>query len=709
MTHPTRRSTWWKAVAVGLTAVAVGASVLAPATASAHARPDTQDRLPAAANSPATKKSTGTTKKHGASTSSRFVTAKGDKLMLGNKVFEFSGTNTYYLGYKSDAMVDAALDDAADAGLIVMRTWGFQDYQNPDGSGSVHQNFEGVWYQAWDEEAGAPVVNTGADGLERLDYVVAAAAERGIRLVIPFTNNWNAFGGMDQYVRWAGEDTHADFYTDAQIKGWFKDWISTLMNRTNSLTGVKYKDDPTIMAWELANEPRCTSAGAYPDGDCDTSTITAWADEMSTYVKSVGRKQLLSVGDEGFFCRGESRWTLTQRYGESGYGAGFGEDCADGVDTVALASLKNIDMMSMHLYPDHWKTSVEWGTGWITEHAAAAKKIGKPVYLGEFGFLDKSTRMPVYNTWLKAVRDTGVDGALYWILASEQDDGTLYADYDGFTVYCPSPVCSLMTLQGQLVSGKNTSSLLRTTLADDDTLLVERDTTATIDVSANDISLSGTVNVRTVDLDIARKGRQTTVSKDGGALSIVKGGTVSFVPAEGFVGTVAFPYSIGNGRTTSTATLTVTVRPAAGDPVVLASWEDGLEGWTAANWQSDAGALTTGPSGATDGDSALQVASKGAWFGSPADDPTLDLSARRSIEFDLTTGDVGTSVSVAVRYGDAWTWCQSPWHWVPENTSETVTVGLETFGCATADLAEVHDVLVYFGAGSYSVDRLTLS
>lgn len=637
-----------------------------------------------------------------------FVGARGGNLVLNGKTYEFAGTNNYYLGYKSSTMVDAVLDDAATAGFDVIRTWGFQDYQNPDGSGSVHQNFEGVWYQAWDAEAGAPTVNEGANGLQKLDYVIAAAKARGIKLVIPFTNNWNAFGGMDQYVRWAGLDEHADFYTDATIRGWFKDWISTLLTRVNPLTGVAYKDDPTIMAWELANEPRCTSAGVYPDGACDTTTITTWADEMSTYVKSIDGKHLLSAGDEGFFCRDESQWTLAAEYGASGYGEGFGEDCGDGVDTIALASLPNIDMMSMHLYPDHWKTSTAWGTGWILEHAAAAAAIGKPVYLGEFGLNDKATRMPVYFEWLQAVRDSGVDGALYWILSSEEDNGALYADYDGFTVYCPSQVCTLITTHDALISSKgNPGKLKQTVIADDDALTLERDTVAQIDLLANDVAFSQPI--KKLDLDPATAGIQTSATVAGGSIAVVSGGTVVFTPTPGYTGKAAFRYTVSNNMTSSTATLTATVRPALGDPVVIASWESGTEGWAGANWQSDPGSLATGATGATDGVSALQVTSNGAWFGSPADSPVLDLSARTSIDFDITTTPAaGTSVSVAVRSGDAWSWCQSTWHWVPEDTSETVSFPLDGFGCDASTLTEVHDVLVFFNAGQFSIDRLTV-
>ncbi len=685
-------------------AIAMTAALLAPSAAAASSADSSSAArrdLPVASDSFDSAKTT--------PMKTGFVTRQGTALMLNGRPYEFAGTNNYYLGYKSRSMTDRVLDDAKAAGFDVMRTWGFQDYQNPDGSGSVQQNFEGVWYQAWDANLGRPVTNNGANGLQKLDYVIAAASQRNIKLIIPFVNNWNSFGGMDQYVRWAGGNTHSQFYTDTRIKEWFKSYISVLLNRTNSITGLKYKDDPTILAWELANEPRCTSAGVYPDGTCSTTTITDWASEMSTFVKAIDSSHLLAVGDEGAFCRPVADWTLTQKYGAGGYGPGQGEDCKDGIDTIALTSLKNIDMMSMHLYPDNWKESVEWANGWIEEHAAAAKKLGKPVYLGEFGLLDTSKRMPVFAKWLKTVRATGVDGALYWILSSTQDDGTRYADYDGFTVYCPSPVCSLISTQAALVPKPDSLATYLTIIADNDAITTQSDMPVMVNVVANDVSIVLPVRASSLDLDPTRSGRQSSFTTAGGTASISAAGTVLFTPS-GAIGRFDVPYSVSNGLRSSTATMSVTVKPIPGAPMLLNSWESGTEGWTPANWQTDPGSLALTPNGASDGSQALEITAlgSGAWFGSPALATPLDLSSRSSIVFDVKTGRTGSSISLAVRNGDAYTWCQSPFVYVAPNTAETRVIDLTTMGCDASSLTSVRDLFLFFNAGTYSVDRLTL-
>ena len=62
--------------------------------------------------------------------------------------------------------------------------------------------------------------------------------------------------------------------------------------------------------------------------------------------------------------------------------------------------------------------------------------------LGEFGLRDEGLRNPNYKEWtMPSGRPRGT-GALYWMLSGVRDDGSLYPDYDGYTVYCPTPVCT---------------------------------------------------------------------------------------------------------------------------------------------------------------------------------------------------------------------------------------------------------------------------
>ncbi len=368
-----------------------------------------------------------------------FVRAAGPSLMFNGQPFRFAGTNNYYLMYKSQYMVDDVLTRAASSSFKVLRTWGSLDIGDEVEGDSVEDKGDGVYFQYWD--GSGPAFNDDADGLVHLDYVLAKAGELGIRLVIPLVNNWSDFGGMDQYVAWRGGKYHDQFYTDPLIRQWFTDWIAHLLNRTNTLTGVRYKDDPTIMMWELANEPRCTGSGKVPATLlCSTQTVTNWANDISTFIKTIDPHHLVSVGDEGFYCLPfRTDWT---------------ENCSQGVDTLALASLPNVDVMSFHLYPDTWGKDPAWGTQWIQRHFADASTIGKPAMLGEFGLKDQSIRNTVYNEWTDAVLDSGGSGALYWILSGEQDDGSQYADYDGFTVYCPSPVCTTLENFSEQISGR---------------------------------------------------------------------------------------------------------------------------------------------------------------------------------------------------------------------------------------------------------------
>ncbi|MBN2195077.1 MAG: cellulase family glycosylhydrolase [Polyangiaceae bacterium] len=360
------------------------------------------------------------------------------------KPFCFQGTNNYYINFKSHRMVDDVFKQMPEMNLKVMRTWAFLDIGSLDHAvESIDGMKEKVYFQYWDPAAGAPAYHEGPDGFERLDYVLHRARTTGVRMIMVLTNNWKDFGGMDQYLIWYGLKSHYQFFTDERVKKAYKDYVAHLINRVNTIDGTAYREDPAIFAWELANEPRCKNYGRFDDlSGCDPKYLTAWADEMSAFVRTLDQHHMVAVGDEGFFDDGGKHWTHQGK---------------DGVDHVALTSLPNIDFATYHLYPDNWSTGVKFGYQWIVDHVLAAQKIGKPTVLEEYGTIVKSDKKTLEITYGWERRKTayinfnnlhflyGGNAAMFWMLA-DQDDylKALYPDYDGYTVYNGLPTGELL-------------------------------------------------------------------------------------------------------------------------------------------------------------------------------------------------------------------------------------------------------------------------
>jgi mannan endo-1,4-beta-mannosidase len=314
-----------------------------------------------------------------------FVHRSGTELHVDGKTWYFNGTNNYTFATGDCCYIhDEWMRRYAELGFNAIRTWTF--LVGPRG-GRTFQPEPGVY----DEEA-----------LDVLDYTVHKAKQHGIRLVLPFVDNWPWLGGMDQYVQWSDQaTTHDDFYTDPQCRQWYKDWVEYLLTRENNYTGIEYRNEPTIAIWEVANEPRAVDAGA--------DVLEDWLVEMSAHVKRIDDTHLLSTGMEGFYSR------------EFAGGGIFGG--ADGTDYIRHHDIDDIDLCSFHAYPNHWAKSDEWITRWIRDHVREAHELlGKPAYCGEFSWEaedstdphERQERNEAMETWYQAMEETNANGALVW-------------------------------------------------------------------------------------------------------------------------------------------------------------------------------------------------------------------------------------------------------------------------------------------------------
>jgi len=357
---------------------------------------------------------------------------------LEGRPFCFAGANNYYLAYAPRPMVDDVLESARAMGVRVVRTWAFSDrgslagrVARVDGDGTKR----GFWFQGWDPVHQQAIFNDGPNGLGGLDYALAKAGRLGIKLVLVLTNNWHEFGGMDQYLAWYGLSAHSDFYRDPRVRRAYEAWLDHLTSHVNGLTNVAYRDDPTIFGWELANEPRGTSGTA-------SAVLTAWAQETSSYLKSLDRNHLVAVGDEGFLAGDSEHWTY---------------HADNGVDHPALTALPDIDYGTFHLYPDTWGTGFGWSEHWIDDHLRVARELGKPTVLEEYGSKvtrdelgriseGLASRLKNYAAWNERMLSHGGNATMFWLLVGRDSErGGQYPDFDGFSVYRGDETADLLS------------------------------------------------------------------------------------------------------------------------------------------------------------------------------------------------------------------------------------------------------------------------
>ncbi len=402
---------------------------------------------------------------------SDFVTASNRNFMLNGKRYYFAGANAEYMFSVYDSVCEELFNDATNLHLNLVRTWAFHEGQEYS-----FQPKRGVWNEL---------------AFEHLDRIVAMAGHHGIRLLLGLCDNWAHNGGMFQYMNWVLQehpesmDTnctsgsvqfHDQFYTNQYCRQWYRDFVTVLMNRTNTITGRIYKNDPTIFGWEIVNEPRCES-------DFSGRTIHEWLNTMSDWVRSVDTNHALAGGEEGGYVKTydqadavpwESYPDNYYHYAVHGVGPDYctevGCGRGHGVDFLSDHSSQsrqvfwqggtvtnrgeiqsewrpgnsNLNFTTCRIYIDQKEYNV-WRTNfndcdqrieWINDHVFDAhQNIRKPLILEEFGIhsvgwiyngsfgqvqfkrqpaFNAAQRAQIFDMYFNHVEKTDMAGSFYW-------------------------------------------------------------------------------------------------------------------------------------------------------------------------------------------------------------------------------------------------------------------------------------------------------
>jgi mannan endo-1,4-beta-mannosidase len=307
---------------------------------------------------------------------SQYIQIDGTHFMLHGSPYYVVGTNFwygYYLGARASAgnreRLGRELDRLKAAGINNLRILGGSEQSDIQNSlKPAIQTSPGVYRDTL---------------LEGLDFLLSEMQKRGMHAVVMLNNFWEWSGGMAQYHSWFGGgpvkdpmkdgyyafmDYSSAFYRNAPAQNGFRSFVAELINRKNQFTGLYYFEDPAIMAWELANEPRPGNGNQYVD------SFYVWIDRTAQYIHSIDPHHLVTTGNEGTMgCLGSEAIYVNAH--QSSY----------------------VDYVTIHVWALNWgwynpaDTPGTYGTTlmkarqYIQKHTANARALNKPLTVEEFG------------------------------------------------------------------------------------------------------------------------------------------------------------------------------------------------------------------------------------------------------------------------------------------------------------------------------------
>ena len=374
---------------------------------------------------------------------SSFVRVQDGQFLLDGEPYYFAGINVWFgmnLGADLEEgdreRLERELDHLQDLGITNLRVMAASEGPESE-PWRVHpavQNAPGEY----DE-----------DLLRGLDVLLAEMAERDMRAVLVLNNFFQWTGGMAQYVSWATgtpipyptpeqggpswddfQKYAARFYATPRARKYFFDYINEIVHRKNHVTGRLYRDDPTIMAWQLANEPR---GFEYEEQYVD------WVKAAAGFLQLIDENHLVSLGGEG------------KLHGP------------EGTAFTRVSRSPQLDYLTIHLWIENWgwydperpeatfPQAVGRAMAYLADHVNIAHAIGKPLVLEEFGvsrdlgdyapeatttYRDDFFQMVLEALYRLALEGAPAAGSNLWSWAGEgrpEEPGTPWKPDDAFT------------------------------------------------------------------------------------------------------------------------------------------------------------------------------------------------------------------------------------------------------------------------------------
>ncbi|KAI6914277.1 glycoside hydrolase [Hortaea werneckii] len=303
-----------------------------------------------------------------------------------------------------------------------------------------------------------------------LDRCLDEMSKRGMRATMTLANEWQWSGGFAQYVSWANDNEEIPypsswnlsappqrpepgtgwgnytevgvdavpfnnftefanrFYTNEQCQEWYHDHIDTVLNRVNTVNGRVYKEDATVMTWEVANEPQPARPSGYygPYGlilaaDPEDEVLN-WIETTANYLKASAPKQLVTTGFEGK----QGEWYFK-----------------------AVHNFTNIDYTTSHCWVQNWgiydmlnsseanlQAANDFAREFISNTSDWSRALGKPVFLEEFGMArDNWENVDKEYTYLSSASTTNKDEYFNTIIGAAVDD--FKAENGAYVGTCP--------------------------------------------------------------------------------------------------------------------------------------------------------------------------------------------------------------------------------------------------------------------------------